>query len=301
MSDAQAALKNFPKKHEFFVGIDSDGCAFDTMEIKHKECFIPNIIKHWDLQPVSQVRPRGRRVRQPLLQVARHQPLAGAADGRSTCWPSGRRSRRATCRLPEVPPLRDWIEARDQAGQPRAEGRGREDRRPGAEAGPAPGARRSTPPSPTWCTACRRSPSSARAWRSWSRKADMIVRLGHARARRWRASGRSTTSPRYARVIAGQEMGTQEGAPGAGRQGPLRQPNHILMIGDAPGDMQGRARPTTPSSSPSTPATRTPVLGALLRRGHGDKFLAGQLRRRLRGGLDRRVRQAAAGTPPWKT
>ena len=26
------------------VGIDSDGCAFDTMELKHKECFIPNII-----------------------------------------------------------------------------------------------------------------------------------------------------------------------------------------------------------------------------------------------------------------
>ena len=26
----------------FFVGIDSDGCAFDTMEIKHKECFCPN-------------------------------------------------------------------------------------------------------------------------------------------------------------------------------------------------------------------------------------------------------------------
>jgi len=37
----------------FFVGIDSDGCVFDTMEIKHKECFIPNIIKHFKLQAVS--------------------------------------------------------------------------------------------------------------------------------------------------------------------------------------------------------------------------------------------------------
>ena len=26
---------------EFFVAVDSDGCAFDTMEVKHKECFIP--------------------------------------------------------------------------------------------------------------------------------------------------------------------------------------------------------------------------------------------------------------------
>ncbi len=46
-------LVEMPQEHEFFIGIDSDGCAFDTMEIKHKECFTPNIIKHWDLQPVS--------------------------------------------------------------------------------------------------------------------------------------------------------------------------------------------------------------------------------------------------------
>lgn len=40
-------------KHKFFVGIDSDGCAFDTMELKHKECFIPNIINYYELQGVS--------------------------------------------------------------------------------------------------------------------------------------------------------------------------------------------------------------------------------------------------------
>ena len=46
-------LAEFKPEHDFFVGIDSDGCAFDTMEIKHKECFTPNIIKHWGLQAVS--------------------------------------------------------------------------------------------------------------------------------------------------------------------------------------------------------------------------------------------------------
>lgn len=51
--EAAQPLAELEPQHEFFVGIDSDGCAFDTMEIKHKECFIPNIIKHWDLQPVS--------------------------------------------------------------------------------------------------------------------------------------------------------------------------------------------------------------------------------------------------------
>ena len=40
-------------KHDFLVGIDSDGCVFDSMELKHKECFIPNFIKFMGLQPVS--------------------------------------------------------------------------------------------------------------------------------------------------------------------------------------------------------------------------------------------------------
>lgn len=53
MSDPVAQLKAFAPKHEFFVGIDSDGCIFDTMEIKQKECFTPNTIKHWGLQAVS--------------------------------------------------------------------------------------------------------------------------------------------------------------------------------------------------------------------------------------------------------
>jgi phosphoglycolate phosphatase-like HAD superfamily hydrolase len=46
-------LDRFTRKHDFLIGIDSDGCAFDTMEIKHKECFIPAFIKHMGLQSVS--------------------------------------------------------------------------------------------------------------------------------------------------------------------------------------------------------------------------------------------------------
>ncbi len=43
----------FIPKKKFFVGIDSDGCVFDAMEIKHKECFIPNTVNVWGLQSVS--------------------------------------------------------------------------------------------------------------------------------------------------------------------------------------------------------------------------------------------------------
>ncbi|HWR16118.1 MAG TPA: HAD hydrolase-like protein [Terriglobales bacterium] len=46
-------LVDLKPQFKFFIGIDSDGCAFDSMEIKHKECFCPNIIKYWHLQPVA--------------------------------------------------------------------------------------------------------------------------------------------------------------------------------------------------------------------------------------------------------
>ena len=39
--------------HDFLVGIDSDGCVFDSMELKHKECFVPNFINCYELQGVS--------------------------------------------------------------------------------------------------------------------------------------------------------------------------------------------------------------------------------------------------------
>lgn len=52
--DAAKALKEFQPKHEFFVGIDSDGCAFDTMGIKQRECFCPWMIGYFGLQPVAQ-------------------------------------------------------------------------------------------------------------------------------------------------------------------------------------------------------------------------------------------------------
>jgi phosphoglycolate phosphatase-like HAD superfamily hydrolase len=43
----------FTPQHGFLVAIDSDGCAFDTMELKHKECFAPHLINSYNLQAIS--------------------------------------------------------------------------------------------------------------------------------------------------------------------------------------------------------------------------------------------------------
>ena len=51
--DYVATLQALAKQHEFFIGVDSDGCVFDSMELKHKECFCPAFIKHFGLQAAS--------------------------------------------------------------------------------------------------------------------------------------------------------------------------------------------------------------------------------------------------------
>lgn len=46
-------LTGFQPKHNSFVGIDSDGCVFDTMEIKQKMCFHGLIASNWNLQAIE--------------------------------------------------------------------------------------------------------------------------------------------------------------------------------------------------------------------------------------------------------
>ena len=48
-----ADINAFAKKHDWLVCIDSDGCAMDTMEIKHKECFCTAFIECFGLQGIA--------------------------------------------------------------------------------------------------------------------------------------------------------------------------------------------------------------------------------------------------------
>ena len=43
MSDPAQRLREFTPTHDFFIGIDSDGCVFDSMEIKHQELSLIHI------------------------------------------------------------------------------------------------------------------------------------------------------------------------------------------------------------------------------------------------------------------
>jgi phosphoglycolate phosphatase-like HAD superfamily hydrolase len=115
--DTVQGLRDFQPQHDFFVGIDSDGCAFDTMEIKQKECFIPNTIKHWNLQAVSKY----------ARQTAEFVNLYSRWRGINR-WPAllmvfdllAKRpevaARKVT--IPEVEPLRQWVRRESKLGHP---------------------------------------------------------------------------------------------------------------------------------------------------------------------------------------
>lgn len=233
MSDHSDLLTNLQSAHEFFVGIDSDGCVFDTMEIKHKECFTPQFIKHFRLQAVSRYareawefvnlysKTRGIN-RFPALSnalnllAARHEVQARGVKPMSTealdAWIA--REPRLTNRTLEqairdgaadLAPVLAWSQAVNAAIEDMVFG---------------------VPPFPLVRECLQRLTA----------RADAIVvsqTPTPALEREWEEHGLHT----YVRLIAGQELGskTDHLRLAAGGKYP---PQHVLMIGDAPGDFK---------------------------------------------------------------
>ena len=136
-------LREFAKSHDFFIGIDSDGCAFDTMEVKHKECFIPNIIKYYRLAAISKY---AREVAEFLNLYSKWRGINRFPGLVLTMDLLAERLEvlRRRPRLPALLGLRAWIGEETRLSNPALAGRGRGDRRPRPRAGSANGARRST-------------------------------------------------------------------------------------------------------------------------------------------------------------
>jgi phosphoglycolate phosphatase-like HAD superfamily hydrolase len=114
------SLKAHKPIHEYFIAIDSDGCAFDTMEIKQKECFIPNSIKHWRLQPVSKY----ARMAAEFVNLyskwrgANRFPALVKVFDLLAEWD---KVLERGFRPPETPNLRKWIEMESKLGNPALE------------------------------------------------------------------------------------------------------------------------------------------------------------------------------------
>jgi len=232
-SSHQQALLAFKPQHKFFVGIDSDGCVFDSMEIKHKECFIPNIIHHWKLQAISKyARAASEFVNlySKWRGVNRFPALTKTFELLRD-WPEV--MRRATI-IPEVPTLEAWIKSGQALGNPTLEA---EVRRTGD-----PVLRQAL----EWSKAVNRSIEEIVAgvppfpyFRECAEKiapqADIVcvsATPGEALVREWEEHDIA----KYAAVIAGQEMGSKKEHLRLTAVGKYEK-DCVLMIGDAPGDL----------------------------------------------------------------
>jgi len=295
MSDPQAELKNHKPTRDFLVCIDSDGCAFDSMEIKHKECFIPNHIKYWNLQAVSKfARDAGEFVNlySKWRGINRFPALLMVFD--LLADRDEVKEREAT--LPDVPNLRRWVDTESKLGNPTLEVYCKEhpDEKDMQTALAWSVAINDTvedmvygvPPFPH----VRESLVKARE------KADILVCSAtphDALQREWQEHGLD----QYVFSIAGQEQGKKaEHIALASKD--RYEPGNVLMIGDAPGDMKA-AKANNALFFPINPGDEA----ASWKRFHDeafDKFLAGEYAGAYEEKLIAEFDAYLPDTPPWK-
>lgn len=222
----------FTPEHEFLVGIDSDGCAFDSMEIKHKECFIPNIINYYNLQAVSKYAREAAEfvnLYSKSRGINRFPALIETLE-----WLARRpevRARHAQIRIPAG--LVDWLKRETKLGNPAlkqaAHETGDPDLRQALEWSQAVNDTverivRGVPPFP-YVRECLDKLAPV---------ADLLVisaTPNDALRREWEEHGIAG----HVQAICGQEVGTKKETLAVAKQYP---PGHALMIGDAPGDYQ---------------------------------------------------------------
>jgi phosphoglycolate phosphatase-like HAD superfamily hydrolase len=222
----------FTPKHEYLVGVDSDGCAFDTMELKHKECFIPNIINYWELQGVSKYAREAAEfvnLYSKSRGINRFPALIEVLE-----WLQKRPEVKARGVKIDIPqPLRDWIKRETKLGNPALEKE--------VNRGGDPHLKLTL----EWSKAVNKAvenmvrhvppfPFVSECMEKLSRQADIIVvsaTPNDALHREWEEHNLA----RYAAAICGQEIGTKKESLSAAAK---YRPGHTLMIGDAIGDYQ---------------------------------------------------------------
>jgi len=215
---------------EFLVGIDSDGCAFDTMELKHKECFIPNTVNYWDLQGVSKYAREAAEfvnLYSKSRGINRFPALVEVLE-----WLQKRPEVKARNVKPVVPEsLLKWMNKETKLGNPALEKIVAETNDPGlrrtldwsvAINDTVEKVVRGVPPFP-----CVRESLAKLA-----ASADVIVVSAtpqDALQREWDEHDLT----QYVQAICGQEIGTKKESLGVAAK---YAEHHTLMIGDAPGD-----------------------------------------------------------------
>lgn len=232
-ADPREHLRSLRPQRDFFVGIDSDGCAFDTMEVKHKECFIPNIIGHYGLAAVSKyARECAEFVNlySNLRGVNRFPALTAAFDLLEDRPEIARRG----FDVPPIPEIRAWLTRESGPSNPTL---AREVERTGSA---------ELRHCLEWSKAVNRTieevvrdvppfPMVRESLQALYDRADLLVCSAtpvEALSREWAEHDLDG----FLRLIAGQEHGSKKEILSVAAAPSHYDRDHVLMIGDAPGD-----------------------------------------------------------------
>lgn len=295
--DPAQPLKSFKPAHEFFVGIDSDGCAFDTMGIKHRECFCPWLIGCFDLQPVAVA------VRECLEFADLFSKTRGANRHESLkrilteLLPAHPIVKIRKFRVPQLPQYVAWVNDPDSTlsndGLKQAIRKAEGDARQELER-VLQWSERSDWAVEKIVANIPPFPFVRESLQKVQDKADVVVvsaTSGAALAREWNEHDLA----RYVTLMAGQEMGNKTQHLQYATKGRYAE-NHVLMVGDAPGDLKA-ARANNALFFPITPGLEDESW----RRLHNealDRFFRGQYagayERKLIEEFDRRLPERPA-------
>jgi phosphoglycolate phosphatase-like HAD superfamily hydrolase len=292
--DLQDKLRQLKPDKEFFIGIDSDGCVFDTMEIKQKECFCPNFIGFFGLQKISRYAretwefvnlysgTRGLNRFLALIEAVRLLGERKEVQARNAI-------------MPDLSLLIEWTGKETRLGNPTLEKYAQEANNPMIDL------------TLRWSKKVNEDiaalvygvppfPYVRESLEKIAPLADIMVVSQtpiEALVREWEEN----RIEHFARFIAGQEYGTKTEHIALGAKG--KYPDHkILMIGDAPGD-QKAAKKNGVLFFPVNPGHEEASWERLCLEGL-DRFFAGKFKGAYESALSKEFGSYLPETPPWK-
>ena len=292
--NSQTILKTLRPYHGFFIGIDSDGCVFDSMEVKQKEFFIPNALKYFGLFPISKL------LRETWEFVNLYSVHRGGnrfpamikvfelLSGRQEIIEMG-------FELPDLSSLKEWINWETKLGNASLRKYYEENNDKSLE------------PVVKWSEAVNRE------IREWLHEIPPFV---HAKKTLEKISSIAdilvvSQTPvdalehewlendiwKFVRMIAGQEHGTKSEQIALAAKGKYPA-NKILMIGDALGDLDA-AKNNGVLFYPVIPGKEDESWEIFLHEGLA-KFISGTFKGAYEKSLLREFRKSLPETPPWK-
>jgi phosphoglycolate phosphatase-like HAD superfamily hydrolase len=293
-------LKDLEPEHEFFVGIDSDGCAFDTMGIKQRECFCPWLIAHFGLQPVAQAARECKDFADLFSKTRGANRHKTAKRIIAELLPTHPTVKEYGFEVPKFPHYFAWVDDPNSllsdAGLQQA-----------IDSATDPEAKEELEMVMEWSKRVNWAigetvkgmppfPGVRESLQKVQPQADAVVVSAtpyEALAREWEEHDLA----QYVRVIAGQEMGTKVQHLAYATKGKYGK-DRVLMIGDAPGDMKA-ARANDALFYPINPGHEI----ASWKRFHDeafDRFLAGTYAGDYEAGLIAEFDGYLPELPPWQ-